>query len=441
MNLNELTTSDLAALRGRVATKSAAASAFLRYTSGIGVQLFVGLFVAVALPALLYQSLIDVLGPMVNVEASLIGMGWAMALGYFFVRKLSEYPGVRASSFILPIFVGSYGFTMLIFFMMRIDYSRFLVLTSFVLTVAFFYVIFLAARRWGRPNLSIVPGVETEALQHLGLVNCSTLSSANADPGDATPVVVDLRQQLDRVWEDFVTDCALSGRPIYDSRQLLESLTGRVVVERLSETRLGSLLPDVVYAGVKGVLDRILALAVLVFTAPFLLLIGAAIRIESKGPALFRQERIGQGGKRFTVYKFRSMRLVDEAEEIGALMTQERDARITAMGKILRRTRIDELPQILNILRGQMSWIGPRPEAVPLSQWYSEQIPFYRYRHTVRPGLTGWAQVNQGHVTTLEEAAVKLQYDFFYIKHFSLWLDLLVLCKTVKVVVNGHGAK
>ena len=103
--------------------------------------------------------------------------------------------------------------------------------------------------------------------------------------------------------------------------------------------------------------------------------------------------------------------------------------------------RIDELPQIINIIRGEMSWIGPRPEALKLSTWYEGIIPFYRYRHVVRPGITGWAQVNQGHVTSLDDADVKLQYDFFYVKHFSLWLDILVLLRTVRVVLTGHGAK
>jgi lipopolysaccharide/colanic/teichoic acid biosynthesis glycosyltransferase len=122
-------------------------------------------------------------------------------------------------------------------------------------------------------------------------------------------------------------------------------------------------------------------------------------------------------------------------------MTQAGDARITRIGRFLRRTRIDELPQILNILKGQMSWIGPRPEALKLSAWYEGQIPFYRYRHIVRPGITGWAQVSQGHVTSLSDADLKLQYDFFYVKNFSLWLDILVLLKTVRVVLTGSGAK
>ena len=117
------------------------------------------------------------------------------------------------------------------------------------------------------------------------------------------------------------------------------------------------------------------------------------------------------------------------------------DERITRFGAFLRKYRIDELPQVINILRGEMSWIGPRPEALPLSQWYQEELPFYSYRHVVRPGITGWAQVNQGHVTSSDQVLEKLHYDFFYIKNLSIWLDLLIVLKTIRVVLLGTGAK
>jgi lipopolysaccharide/colanic/teichoic acid biosynthesis glycosyltransferase len=122
-------------------------------------------------------------------------------------------------------------------------------------------------------------------------------------------------------------------------------------------------------------------------------------------------------------------------------MTQPNDDRVTRLGRLLRRSRIDELPQLINILRGEMSLIGPRPEAVPLAQWYEAELPFYHYRHLVRPGITGWAQVSQGHVTTVDEVRGKLQYDFYYIKHLSFWLDLLIVFRTVRIVCTGFGAR
>jgi lipopolysaccharide/colanic/teichoic acid biosynthesis glycosyltransferase len=170
-------------------------------------------------------------------------------------------------------------------------------------------------------------------------------------------------------------------------------------------------------------------------------LIAAAIRIDSKGPALFRQRRLGHGGKHITVLKFRTMRDGLFDDERAAAMTRDGDERITRVGSLLRKFRLDELPQILNILRGEMSWIGPRPEAEPLSRWYQGEIPFYRYRHVVKPGISGWAQVNQGHVADVEQVHRKLQYDFYYIKYFSPWLDLLILVRTLKTILTGFGSR
>ena len=165
--------------------------------------------------------------------------------------------------------------------------------------------------------------------------------------------------------------------------------------------------------------------------------IALAIRIEGPGPVLFRQARIGHAGRRITVYKFRTMHVVSIEDERRAAMTGADDERITKVGAFLRRTRLDEVPQIFNILQWRMSWIGPRPEAEVLSIWYTSELPFYRYRHVVKPGISGWAQVNQGHVAEVAEVHEKLQYDFYYIKYFSPWLDLLILFRTIKTMLNG----
>jgi lipopolysaccharide/colanic/teichoic acid biosynthesis glycosyltransferase len=135
------------------------------------------------------------------------------------------------------------------------------------------------------------------------------------------------------------------------------------------------------------------------------------------------------------------MRQVSFEDERLAAITNEADERITRVGRFLRHTRIDELPQVFNILKMEMSWIGPRPEAEVLSVWYTSELPFYRYRHVVKPGISGWAQVNQGHVAAVEEVHRKLQYDFYYIKYFSPWLDILILMRTIKTMLTGFGSR
>ncbi|TAJ59730.1 sugar transferase [Brevundimonas sp.] len=183
------------------------------------------------------------------------------------------------------------------------------------------------------------------------------------------------------------------------------------------------------YAESKRAFDLLTALALALLIAPLLLMVAAMIRATSPGPALYRQTRIGRHGQPFLIYKFRTMR---EGEEPAV-------RRITPAGHILRRYRVDELPQILNIIQGQMSWVGPRPEMETLAALYAENLPGYHERHAVPPGITGWAQINQGHVTGIDNAAIKLTLDRSYAARVSPWLDLLILAKTVPVVLSGSG--
>jgi lipopolysaccharide/colanic/teichoic acid biosynthesis glycosyltransferase len=167
--------------------------------------------------------------------------------------------------------------------------------------------------------------------------------------------------------------------------------------------------------------------------------IAAAIKLESPGPVFYRQMRAGQGGRPFQLLKFRTM--IAGAEADGqARWARAIDARVTRVGRLLRRTRLDELPQLFNVLRGDMSLIGPRPERPELIAVLEQEIPFYRARLLVKPGLTGWAQVNYGYGRSVEDARVKLEYDLYYIKQQSIWLDLVILFRTVEVVLGMKGS-
>ena len=262
--------------------------------------------------------------------------------------------------------------------------------------------------------------------------------SAEELPSDITGVVADLRADMPPAWEKLLSTAALSGLPVYHWKQVAESLSGAVDIEHISENNLGSLLPSSAYLRLKRLVDTVVVLLTLPVTLPVALVAALAILIFDGRPILFRQVRIGFHGQRFVMLKFRTMQ---QGSEKGPLFTTEGDARVTRLGRILRRFRIDELPQIINIIRGEMSWIGPRPESLDLAEWYESEVPFYSYRHIVRPGITGWAQVHQGNVAEIKAATAKLRYDFYYIKYFSPWLDILVAAKTIPILVTGFGAR
>ena len=187
----------------------------------------------------------------------------------------------------------------------------------------------------------------------------------------------------------------------------------------------------------KRLLDLLFAMLIGIFAAPVIVLAAIIVKLESKGPIFFIQERIGEGNKKFNIVKFRSM--TTDAEKDGPQWASKNDNRVTKFGKIMRATRIDELPQLWNVLRGEMSFVGPRPEREFFIQQLEKEIPYYNLRHTVKPGLTGWAQVMYPYGASVEDAYRKLQYDLYYIKHHSIPFDVKVLLKTVTIVIFGKG--
>lgn len=185
--------------------------------------------------------------------------------------------------------------------------------------------------------------------------------------------------------------------------------------------------------------DVFLSLAVLLAFSPLLFLAALAIKMETPGPAIYRQTRVGRGGKLFKVFKLRSM--TADAEKDGPQYASVNDARITRVGRILRRFRLDEIPQAINVLRGEMSFVGPRPERPEFVKELEREIPNYHCRHMVKPGITGWAQVKYEYAASVEGARHKLRYDLYYIQNFSLFLDLLILLMTVRVALFGLGSR
>lgn len=253
-------------------------------------------------------------------------------------------------------------------------------------------------------------------------------------------IVADLYDKnLNHPWQYFLAQSTLSGMPVYHIRQVEEFLTGRVKIQHLYENDLGSLLPSTTYGLIKRILDIVLITLSAPLTIPIMLITALAIHLESKGPVLFIQNRVGQGGREFRIYKFRSM--CTDSEKNGAQMAQLGDARVTRIGQFIRKTRIDELPQFWNIFKGDMSLIGPRPEQKIFVEQFIHEIPFYNYRHIVKPGISGWAQVTQGYAADTEQTQIKIEHDFYYIKNFSFSLDVLIFFKTIKTMLTGFGAR
>jgi len=254
-------------------------------------------------------------------------------------------------------------------------------------------------------------------------------------------VVVSLADARGRLPMDRLLEMKLDGVAFDHLASVYEEYTGKIAVENLRPSwlifsegfRKGRLV-----GSVKRAMDVVVAAIGLVLSLPLMGVIAVAIKLTSPGPVLFRQARVGRGGRVFTLYKFRSMR--EDAEVgTGAVWAREDDERVTPVGRILRRMRLDELPQFWNVLRGDMSLVGPRPERPEFVKELTRRIPFYGQRHTVKPGLTGWAQVRYRYGSSVDDALEKLQYDLFYIKNLSLALDLFILFKTVQIVVLRRG--
>lgn len=360
-------------------------------------------------------------------------------------RRVTVYPGAQALGYILPAFSTTFGIAAVLLLLSRASYSGSMLLVGYVASVGVTFLLGYFDQRAAPARMYYVPTGNTGIVGDTPQIDWIELD-APAVPDDAgAAIVADLRSQHSPEWERMLAQAAISGIPVYHTKQLRESLTGRVQIEHLSENGFGSLLPALGYRGIKRTIDVVASIVLLPFLLLPLLLIALLVRASSPGPVLFRQRRMGYRGVSFDMVKFRTMVNERDAEsESGAreqAITRHADDRITRVGRFLRHSRLDELPQIVNILRGEMSWIGPRPEAVPLSTWYESELPFYSYRHIVRPGITGWAQVNQGHVAGLDDVHVKLHYDFYYIKFFSFWLDLLIALRTVGIMLTGFGAR
>ena len=261
------------------------------------------------------------------------------------------------------------------------------------------------------------------------------------DNFEAREIIIALEKDDHDILIQLIAKCDQKNVGIKIVPDLYEILSGQAKTSQIYGMPLIDIMPQLMpewEKKLKRTLDIFISLLILIITFPFCLLIAAAIKIDSKGPVFFSQERCGQNGKIFTMIKFRSM--VKDAEKMsGPVWSQKDDPRITKVGKTLRRLRIDEIPQMLNVLKGEMSFVGPRPERPFFVEKLAAEIPYYKRRLKVRPGITGWAQVKHKYDETLEDVKIKLKYDLFYIENMSLRMDFKIIFRTIYVVLFGKG--
>jgi sugar transferase (PEP-CTERM system associated) len=281
------------------------------------------------------------------------------------------------------------------------------------------------------------------------LVNPSVIGTideleAMVERHDINLIVVALDDRRGILPVDPLLRCRLAGIRVEEATNFFERLTGRILVSNLRPSWLvfsqGFNKPRLLRNS-KRAFELATALVMVALSAPLLAVIAVLVKLTSAGPVFYRQERVGEKGRTYFLYKFRTMRINAETETGPVWAAETGDPRITPVGRLLRKTRLDELPQLFNVVRGEMSFVGPRPERPHFVRVLRKVIPFYDERHSVRPGITGWAQIKFRYGSTIEDAEEKLQFDLYYIKHMSLAFDLGILLDTLKVMVLQKGAR
>lgn len=355
------------------------------------------------------------------------------------LHNLGRFPGNRPLSYMIPVLtVSLLSITAGIIFT-RIDYSRSVLLLSLCVVPIVTYSEFKLRQHLQTGRYAVIPFGFYQELIRLNPSKFYALEEPSLTTPDTIGIIVDSNEQLPAEWQQFIAAELSKDTPVMDSVAAYESISGKSPLHHYGELAGHELLPSQAYLTAKRLLESSLILASAPITLPFIVIVAIAVKLESKGPAFFVQRRIGKGGREFSMYKIRSMRT--DSEVNGAQFAGEDDPRITRIGKFIRKMRIDELPQFLNILKGDMALIGPRPEQAAFVEEFEKVIPLYSFRHIVRPGITGWAQVTHGYAADEDETREKLAHDFYYVKNLSIWLDLDIVFKTIKTMLTGFGAR
>ncbi|WP_290522409.1 exopolysaccharide biosynthesis polyprenyl glycosylphosphotransferase [Alcanivorax sp.] len=373
------------------------------------------------------------------ITLGLLGMTYLICV--YLGKNISKFAGGKAMSHILGTCLVSVALVIAIVLLLRLEYARSSLVVGVGVLLSTQVLAVVINRRFKNLKLAFVPSDNIEILLPRNARNLECRLLQTPDLGDSRfdGIAVDMDAKLTAEWIRFISHCNISGIPVFNARKVTETLDGKVNLSSLQSTDLANLQPQPVYLAAKRAFDIMLTLVIAPLLLPACLLVAILIRLDSPGPAIFVQHRIGKGNTVFRMYKFRSMR--PQSDDNHGPQFADQDAhRITRLGAFIRKFRIDELPQFFNVIKGDMSLIGPRPEQPGFVEKFEEEVPYYSYRHIVRPGITGWAQVNHGYAADTETTREKVEHDFYYIKNLSPALDFLVIIRTMKTIATGFGA-
>ena len=354
-------------------------------------------------------------------------------------NRAIQYPGQKSSFVTIPLALLPILMLIALIALGRIYYSRPYLICFASLTTAFSLIRYQVQRRPRARVLAMIPFGDLGLLNSIDQIEFKRMDDPELPDESVDGVVVDMHAELPQEWVKFLADLVMRQVRIYHVASLSESIAGRVSLDHMAAIHVESLQPTPWFNPTKRAIDLIASILGGLLLLPVGLITALLIRLESKGPAIYRQRRTGINGSEFTLLKFRSMRA--DAEAGGAQFTEENDPRITRLGRFMRKTRIDELPQLMNILKGEMSLVGPRPERPGFVEEYRKEIPHYQLRHSTRPGLTGWAQIETGYASDTQGTVRKLERDLYYVKYRSISLDCFILYRTLRTVVFGSGAR
>jgi len=399
-----------------------------------------GFLFCVVLPIPIYATGEPFAAGIGAMEQTILATAAAYVIVWYCGRRLEAFPRVTLQGnigYIAPVAAIAYATIAVLLLLLRSDYSRVQLFGSGFLAILWMAFVGQLRARYLVRNYAVLPSGLVAAMPELQTCHWLPFEQVERDGIRVDAIVADLGAGLTERQVSSLAGAAIAGVPVLDRRYIVETMTGRTPLGGLTPNEFGALLPSRQYLVVRRSVELLLTVLFVPIFLPMMAVVALAIRLDGPGPILFVQTRVGRRGRSFRMIKFRTM----FHGASGPSFTEQGDIRITRVGWFLRRSRLDELPQFINVLKGDMSWVGPRPEALVLEQSYVRDIPHFALRSIIRPGITGWAQINQGYAHDHDEMRSKLEYDLFYLKHCSLWLDLVIVLRTFVVLFGGAGSR